>query len=120
MDFENARQRASELEYEYLEKVFTPIVKEKFIKLVQWIPKRRIKLIFGMGTYVLDVEMKSSFSYTPFWDSYGNMNDYHSIINNIKDCYQDNPLVELIRVLDECHDSRGHCLCLDDLSYTPL
>ena len=116
--FEEHREIAEALEQGYLERAFEPLLNLAFKGLCKWLPNRSIKVIFGMGTFVIDIEKKSK-NRSLFFDSYGSVNDSAFILNNIKDTQINNPILKLVQVCEELTDIDGHMLCFNDLSYIP-
>lgn len=60
--YQRIRQEASDKAQQHIECNFKPVLDKAFKELCDWLPRRRIKVVFGMGTFVLDIENKSKYS----------------------------------------------------------
>ena len=117
IDFLKVRQDAEDIKQEYLESRLKPVLLASFKNLCAWIPKRDIKVYFGNGNFVLEIQSKSNYSYTPLFDSYGNTNSYDDLPVKFKTRFDHLPLLKFMYVLDQMYDLDGYCLCSDNLIY---
>lgn len=118
--FEDTRQKAEELKQKHLEDTFEPILYQSFCELVESLPKRRIELRFGMGTWGLYITSKAKYR-SAFFDCLGGLNDYQDLVDSgHAKRFSEMKLVKFLRVLDEMVDDQGQALCLRELKYEPI
>jgi hypothetical protein len=118
--FHKIQDDAENLKQEYLEANMLPILQEAFRELCEWVPNRKIVVLFGMGTSSLTIQRKARYSYTPLYDSYGSLNCYEDLPSDFVARYGDTPLLKFIFVLDHMTDSTGNALCFSDMTHDQL
>lgn len=116
--YDKIRQAAEEAKQEVLESYFQPLVTQAFNDLCEWLPNRKISLVWGMGLYYLKIQRKGKqhcIESNAIYDTSGYTENSITMREGMRESFLNTPLYILVELLEQCHDEEGKILQLKNL-----